>query len=50
MGVLPQRSLLLDGVTNDVFRCVDHLLVKIKDSSTLALDELMQATAARVAQ
>jgi hypothetical protein len=45
MGVLPHRSLPLDGVTHDVFRCVDHPLVEMEDSSTLALDELMQATA-----
>jgi hypothetical protein len=40
----------LDGITHDVFWCVDHPLVQMEDSSTFALDEFMQAAAARMAK
>ena len=49
VDVLPQRSLTLDCVTHDVLGCVDHPLVEMKYLLTLAFDELMQATAARMA-
>ena len=50
MGVLPQRSLPLYCVTHDVFRCVDHPLVEMKDFTTLAFDKLMQAANAHMAE
>jgi hypothetical protein len=38
----------MDCVIHYVLGCVDHPLVEVKDSSTLALDEFMQAAAACV--
>ena len=50
VGVLPQGSLALDCIAYDVFRCVNHPLVEAEDSTTLALDQLVESAAAHVAK